>query len=61
VMGTLSEAKIGNLVRLLTAAAVVSAILYLHAYWFSLGVVIFDFLPFGALISYSIFPIALVL
>jgi len=43
-------------VGLVAPVALVSAILYQHLYWYSFGVVIFDFLSFSALIGYSIVP-----
>jgi hypothetical protein len=45
-----------KLVGLVAPVALVSAILYQHSYWYSFGIVIFDFLSFSALIGYSIVP-----
>jgi hypothetical protein len=45
-----------NLVKFTPVVALVSAVLYLQVYWSSFDIVIFDFLPFSALVSYSIMP-----
>jgi len=52
-----NENPYGKFVGLAAPVALVSAILYLHLYWYSFGIVIFEFLSFGALIGYSIVPV----
>jgi hypothetical protein len=45
-----------SLVILVTPVAFLSGVLYLHAYWWTFGIVIFDYLSVGSYVSYSILP-----
>ncbi|HEX9670189.1 MAG TPA: hypothetical protein VGC93_11980 [Thermoanaerobaculia bacterium] len=48
---------LSKLIALATPVATASAILYQHLYWYSFGIVIFEFLSFGSLIGYFIVPL----
>jgi hypothetical protein len=43
-------------VKFIAPVALVSAIVYLHLYWYSFDIIIFDFLSFSGLINYCIIP-----